>query len=200
MIVILTIFSLFAGLACGFLGLGETVFAALGNNTDWILYVLMLCVGIMIGMREGIAKKIREYHVRIFLIPAGIIAGSVLGGMLCAMILKMPVEQGAAIAGGMGWYSLAGATISSLCGAEAGSIAFLSNLMREIFSFFIIPFLAVKLNDYTCIAPAGATSEDTTLPMMLKYTNEETVVLSVLNGMICSFFVPILIALFLGTA
>lgn len=200
MIVILTVFSLFAGLACGFFGLGETVFSALRNNTDLILYVLMFCVGIMIGMREGIMKKIREYHLRIFIIPAGIIAGSVLGGMLCAALLKMPVAQGAAIAGGMGWYILAGATIGNLCGAEAGSIAFLSNLMREIFSFFIIPFLAVKFNYYTCIAPAGATSEDTTLPMMLKYTNEETVVLSVLNGMICSFFVPILITLFLGTA
>ena len=151
MIVILTVFSLFAGLACGFFGLGETVFSALRNNTDLILYVLMFCVGIMIG--------IREYHLRIFIIPAGIIAGSVLGGMLCAALLKMPVAQGAAIAGGMGWYSLAGATIGNLCGAEAGSIAFLSNLMREIFSFFIIPFLAVKFNYYTCIAPAGATSE-----------------------------------------
>ena len=67
--------------------------------------------------------------------------------------------------------------------------------MREIFSFIIIPVAAIKLNYYTCIAPAGATSEDTTLPVMLKYTNEETVVLSVLNGIICSFFVPILISL-----
>ena len=33
---------------------------------------------------------------------------------------------------------------------------------------------------------------------MLLYTNEETVVLSVLNGMICSFFVPILISLSLN--
>lgn len=84
--------------------------------------------------------------------------------------------------------------LESLGGAELGSVAFLSNLMREIFSFFLIPLIALKLNDYTCIAPAAATSEDTTLPMMLKYTNEETVVLSVLNGMICSFFVPILIS------
>ena len=74
----------------------------------------------------------------------------------------------------------------------------MSNLMREVFSFGIIPFLAVYFNYYTCIAPAGATSEDTTLPVMLKYTNEETVVLSVLNGMICSFFVPILISIFLN--
>ena len=33
---------------------------------------------------------------------------------------------------------------------------------------------------------------------MLRYTNEETVVLSVLNGMIYSFFVPILISLSLN--
>ena len=95
MIVILTVFSLFAGLACGFFGLGETVFSAVRNHTDLILYVLMFCVGIMIGMREGILKKVREYHVRIFIIPAGIIAGSLLGGMLCAMLLKMPVGQAA---------------------------------------------------------------------------------------------------------
>ncbi|WP_298736692.1 LysO family transporter, partial [uncultured Subdoligranulum sp.] len=72
---------------------------------------------------------------------------------------------------------------------------FLSNLMREIFSYLIIPYIALRLNYYTSIAPAGATSEDTTLPMMLKYTNEETVVLSVLNGMICSLFVPVIISL-----
>ena len=54
--------------------------------------------------------------------------------------------------------------------------------MREIiFDFLLFRFLAVHFNYYTCIAPAGATSEDTTLPVMLKYTNEETVVLSVLN-------------------
>ena len=117
------------------------------------------------------------------------------GGVLCAMLLHMPWNYGAAIAGGMGWYSLAGATIGRLVGAEMGSVAFLSNLMREIFSCLIIPCIALKLNYYTSIAPAGATSEDTTLPMMLKYTNEETVVLSVLNGMICSLVVPVIISI-----
>ena len=46
-----------------------------------------------------------------------------------------------------------------------------------------------------CIAAAGATSEDTTLPMLIRYTNEETVVFAVLNGIICSTFVPVLISL-----
>ena len=103
----------------------------------------------------------------------GIILGSLFGGLLCAAIFKISVGHATAIASGLGWYSFAGATISKLAGAELGSIAFLSNLMRELFSFFIIPFLAAHLGYYTCIAPAGATSEDTTLPVMLKYTNEE---------------------------
>ena len=145
-------------------------------------------------MQKGIFSKIKEYHIKIFIIPLGIIAGSFLGGIICSLILKIPIGYGTAITSGMGWYSLAGVTISSLVSAEFGSIAFMSNLMREMFSFILIPFLAGHFNYYTCIAPAGATSEDTTLPIILKYTNEETVVLSVFNGVICSLMVPFLIS------
>lgn len=195
MMVLLTIAALVLGVAYGLGGLQWPVVDFLTSHTDAVLYLLMFSVGISVGMYRGLAAKIRQYHLRIFLIPAGIMLGSVAGGVLCALLLQMPWNYGAAIAGGMGWYSLAGATIGRLVGAEMGSVAFLSNLMREIFSYLIIPCIALKLNYYTSIAPAGATSEDTTLPMMLKYTNEETVVLSVLNGMICSLFVPVIISI-----
>lgn len=198
MIVLLTLLSLVLGLAYGFFGIENGLISTIAQNTNIVLYVLMFSVGISIGMHEGILQKIKEYHIKIFIVPLGIIAGSLVGGLLCSAIANIPVNYSMAIASGMGWYSLAGVTISKLVGAEMGSIAFMSNLMREVFSFGIIPFLAVYFNYYTCIAPAGATSEDTTLPVMLKYTNEETVVLSVLNGMICSFFVPILISIFLN--
>lgn len=198
MLVLLTMLSLILGIAYGYSDMDIAFLSVLTEHSNTVLYLLMFSVGISIGMHDGIVQKIKEYHVKIFIIPAGIIAGSLLGGLLCSAILKMPVGYATAVTSGLGWYSLAGATISKLAGAELGSVAFLSNLMREIFSFFIIPFLAIRLNHYTCIAPAGATSEDTTLPVMLKYTNEETVVLSVLNGIICSFFVPILISLCLN--
>lgn len=195
MLVLLTILSLIFGIAYGHSDIDIAFLSVLAEHSNIVLYILMFSVGISIGMHDGIIQKIKEYHIKIFIIPAGIIAGSLLGGLLCSAILRMPVGYATAVTSGLGWYSLAGATISKLAGAELGSIAFLSNLMREIFSFFIIPFLAMRLNYYTCIAPAGATSEDTTLPVMLKYTNEETVVLAVLNGVICSLFVPILISL-----
>lgn len=192
--VILAIAALAAGILCGLTDFGSIVTGFLVENRDFILYLLMFLVGISIGMHRGILKKIREYHVKILILPAGIVAGSIAGGLVCALLTGHPVNESTAIASGLGWYSLAGITIGNLAGAQVGSIAFLSNLMREIFSFFMIPWISKHLNYYSCIAPAGATSEDTTLPMMMKYTNEETVVLSVINGVICSALVPFLLS------
>ena len=194
--VILALAALAAGILIGAGDLGNGLTEWIASNTDWILGVLMFSVGISVGLQEGISAKLRQYHVRILIIPFGTIAASVLGGVICAAITGYPVNQSVSITSGLGWYSLSGAMLSELGGAELGSIAFLSNLLREIFSFFIIPFAALKLNDFACIASAGATSEDTTLPMMIKYTNGEAVVLSILNGILCSAAVPVLISLF----
>lgn len=196
--VIAMILALASGLVYGVYGLDWPLLRIVTENTDWVLYLLMFSVGISIGMQRGIFSKIKAYHFKIFIIPLGIVVGSVLGGVICALLLDIPIGYGTAITSGMGWYSLAGVTIGSMATAEMGSIAFMSNLMREMFSFVLIPLIAAHLNKYTCIAPAGATSEDTTLPLMLKYTDEETVVLSVFNGVICSLMVPVMISMCLS--
>ena len=193
--VFLALGALILGIGCGAVPLLARVLKPLSDHTDWLLGLLMFSVGISVGLHRGIAAGIRQHHVKILLIPAGIIAGSLAGGVLCGLLMHYPVRQAVSIAGGLGWYSLAGVSISNLAGAEAGSIAFLSNLMREIGAFFVIPYISRHFNGCTCIAPAAATSEDTTLPMLMRYTNEETVVLSVFNGIICSAAVPVLISL-----
>ena len=192
----LALAALAAGIAMGAAGLWKGLTGLITSNTERILYCLMFSVGISVGLQEGIFNRIRRYHIRILIIPLGTIAASALGGVICAIMTGYPLNQSVSIASGLGWYSLSGAMLSELGGAELGSIAFLSNLLREIFSFFLIPFLALKLNYFACIASAGATSEDTTLPMMIKYTDGEAVVLSVLNGIICSAAVPVLISFF----
>ena len=187
--------ALILGIGCGAVPILSYLLSPLSTHAEWLLYFLMFSVGISVGLHRGIAAGIRQYHVKILLIPVGIIAGSLAGGILCGLLMDYPVNQAISIAGGLGWYSLAGVSISNLAGAEAGSIAFLSNLMREIGAFFMIPYISRHFNVSTCIAPAAATSEDTTLPMLMRYTNEETVVLSVFNGIICSAAVPVLISL-----
>lgn len=193
--VILAVLALVLGVLVGTFDVQNFLLDALVSNKDLVLYLLMFSVGMSIGLHKGIIKKIKEYHVKILIIPAGIIVGTLLGGVLLSMVTKYNVGESTSVVSGLGWYSLAGVTIGNLAGAQLGSIAFLSNLMREIFSFFTIPFIAKHFNYYSCIALAAATSEDTTLPMMMKYTNEETVVLSVINGVLCSAVVPVLIPL-----
>lgn len=192
--VLLALAALVLGIGSGAVPLTAHILKPLSGHTDRLLGLLMFSVGISVGLHRGIAAGIRQHHVKILLIPAGIIAGSLAGGVLCGLLTNYPLGQAASIAGGLGWYSLAGVSISNLAGAEAGSIAFLSNLMREIGAFFMIPYISRHFNVCTCIAPAAATSEDTTLPMLMRYTDEETVVLSVFNGIICSAAVPVLIS------
>ena len=184
------------GVAYGLSGLALVPVDALAEHSDLVLYALMACVGVSVGGSRGLLGKLRQYHVRVLVIPAGIVAGSVLGGLACAPLAGMSLLEGAAVASGLGWYSLAGVMMTDIAGAQVGSITFLANLLRELVSFFSIPWIAKHLNYPTCIAPAGATSEDTTLPMLIRCTNGETVVLSVLNGVICSALVPVLIEAF----
>ena len=183
------------GLVCGAVSPLAAALAPVRDGAQWILYLLMFCVGISVGGQRGVLVSLRRHSAQILLVPLGVIVGSRAGGGLCGLLLRMPLREALSIGGGLGWYSLAGVSVSSAAGVTAGSIAFLSNLLREIGAFLLIPLAARRLNAYACIAVAGATSEDTTLPMILRYTDGETAVLSVLNGVICSAFVPVLLSL-----
>lgn len=189
----IAVVSLLLGVFYGLSGCSVGPLDLLVEHSDFALYCLMFLVGISVGGSRGLLKKMKQYNIRVFVVPFGIVVGSIMGGLLCAYLLGMSLPMGGAIASGLGWYSLAGVVMTDIAGAQIGSISFLSNLMRELLSFMIIPWIARHLNYPTCLAPAAATSEDTTLPMLIKCTNSETVVLAVLNGVICSACVPVLI-------
>ena len=121
------------------------------------------------GLHKGIIKKIKEYHVKNIDYSGGDYCRNTLGGVLLSMVTKYNVGESTSVVSGLGWYSLAGVTIGNLAGAQLGSIAFLSNLMREIFSVFYNSFFIAKhFNYYSCIAPAAAKAKIPTLPMMMK--------------------------------
>ena len=155
-------------------------------------------VGISVGLSKGVFAKVKSYGFRVLLLPLSITAASAAAGLFCAPLTGLDLGESVAIASGMGWYSLTGILLTGLAGAEVGAIGFLGNLLREMFSFLVIPWIAAHLNHYTAIAPAGATSEDTTLAVLIRCTREEIVVLAVCNGVLCSAAVPVLIRFFYG--
>ncbi len=194
--IIIALISLVAGVLFGQFVFDVNVINMFSHISDYALYILMFAVGISVGTNKQVFRKLKEYHVKIIIIPFGIIIGSIFGGIVCSIVLKMPLNESLSIASGLGWYSLSGVLLTNLGGAQLGTLAFLSNIMRELFSFLSIPFVAKHFNKYTAIAPAAATSEDTTLPMLIKYTSADVAVMAVINGVICSAVVPILINFF----
>ena len=198
MMAVTAVLCLVAGIVCGQLDNSALLLDFFSKSADYILYTLMFFVGISVGANRKVFSKIQQYHVKIFIIPFGIIVASIVAGAFCAAVLGLKYGESMAVSSALGWYSLSGVMITELGNADMGATAFLSSLFREILSFLAIPFIAKYLNAYTTIAPAAATSEDTTLPAILKYGGAETVLMAVFNGVLCSAAVPILIKFFMG--
>ncbi|WP_313130786.1 lysine exporter LysO family protein [Anaerocolumna sp.] len=191
--VYIAIISLILGIICGQWIFNEQWIQFFTNQSQHVLYALLISVGISVGLNKQVFQKVKEYHLKILLMPMGTIMGSLIGGLIASLFINISWYDSMAIASGLGWYSLSGVMITDLAGIQLGTVAFMSNLMREIIAFIIIPYIARTFNKYTAIAPAGATSEDTSLPMLIKYTNEEVVVMAIFHGVLCSVMVPILI-------
>ncbi|MDO4295586.1 MAG: lysine exporter LysO family protein [bacterium] len=194
--VLVAIISLLCGILCGQLLFSPQMTEVFALLADATLYLLMFAVGISVGLNKQVFRRLREYHFKILVIPFGIVVATIAAGFLASLISGLPFYEGVPVACGLGWYSLSGVLLTNLAGAKVGTLAFLSNLLREIFSFLSIPFVAKHFNHYTAIAPAAATSEDTTLPLLMKYTSEEVVLMAVFNGVLCSAVVPVLIRFF----
>lgn len=187
--------SLVCGVLSGYFILPAGIISNLDKIASFALNLLILSVGIDLGTNKEVFYSIRETGFKILLIPVSIIFGSLFGGAIAALIYRIPMNLGLAISSGFGWYSLSGVILSNISGPEAGTIAFLTNVFRELIAVLTIPLLAKKLNHLTAISPAGATSMDTTLPLISETTDSKTVVVSFINGAILSSLVPILVPL-----
>ena len=106
------IIALALGIGVGLSGLKVQGVEFLVKNADYVLYLLMFLVGISVGLNRGIFKQMRGYGVRLAYITLGIVLGSILGGLLTGLVTGLSPREGAAIASGLGWYSLSGVRLS----------------------------------------------------------------------------------------
>lgn len=184
------------GIGAGYL-MPADLSAFIDSASSYMLLLLLFSVGIDTGLNKAVFTRIKELGFKILLIPFGVVVGSLCGGLLSAFLVSVSAKEGLAISAGLGWYSLSGVLLTEAGNPVGGTISFLANVFREMLTFIIVPFVASHLNYYCAIAPAGATSMDTTLGIISKNTNGTIAVLSFVNGVICTFIVPILVPLFL---
>ncbi len=189
--------SVFGGILCGFLFSNEAII----NNTDTLINIglclLLLFVGIDIGRNKDTFKNIRSHGPKMLLLPVFIVLGSLTGGFISSFFTGLNYIEASAVSAGLGWYSLSAIELSKYS-AELGSIAFLTNIFREILAIVTIPYIGRYIGHHETIAAAGATSMDTLLPIITKNTTSSIAVISFFSGIVLSSLVPILVPLIIG--
>ena len=101
-----------------------------------------------------------------------------------------------AISSGFGYYSLSSIFITEYRGAELGTIALLSNIIRELLTLLCAPLLVRWFGNLAPISAGGATTMDTTLPIIVRTSGQEFAIVSIFHGFIVDFSVPFLVTLF----
>lgn len=165
-----------------------------GDLTFYALCALLLCVGIGIGSDRNIVTKFKSLDVRMALLPLGTALGTFAGSLVVSFILsgRSPLDC-LAVGSGFGYYSLSSIFITEYKGAELGTIALLSNIIREMVTLLLSPVLAKVFGPLAPISSGGVTSMDTTLPIIMASSGEQYSAVSIFHGFILDFSIPFLV-------
>ena len=171
----------------------------MGMIEKWDLYLLMalmFLVGISIGKDQTIITTIKKLDKRLLILPLCTIFGTLLGAFLIAFLLKWETTDVMAISSGFAYYSLSSIFITQLKGAELGTIALLANIAREMITLLLAPLLVMLFGKLAPISAGGATTMDTTLPIIVQTSGKEITILAIYHGFVVDLSVPFLVTFF----
>ena len=163
----------------------------------YVLYALMFCVGITLGNDCTLAGRVRRLDPRLALLPVATAVGTLAGAALAAPLLaEWSLTDSLAVGAGFGYYSLSSIFIADFRGPELATIALLCNVMREIFTLLAAPLVARWCGPLAAVSIGGATTFDTTLPIIAQAAGRPYAVVSVFHGCVLDFSVPFLVTFF----
>lgn len=167
------------------------------NVSFYALCALMFSVGLSIGNDPQTLKNFRSLNPRLVFLPIMTILGTLSAAALVSLILPhRSVTECMAVGSGFGYYSLSSIFITEYKGPELGTIALLSNITREIITLLCAPLLVRWFGNLAPISAGGATTMDTTLPIITRYSGQQFVVVSIFHGFVVDFSVPFLVTFF----
>ncbi|MBU1355739.1 MAG: lysine exporter LysO family protein [Candidatus Edwardsbacteria bacterium] len=164
----------------------------------YALYILMFLVGIGIGADRKAWEILKNARLKIVLVPLTVIIGTLMGVSFISVFLKdINLRESLAVGAGFGYYSLSSIFIGQISGQALGVVALISNISREIITLLGTPLLVRYFGKLAPIASGGATSMDTTLPIITKFTGKEYAIISVFSGVVLTILVPFLVTFIL---
>lgn len=163
----------------------------------YALCALMCSVGLSVGNDPQTLKNFRSLNPRLVFLPVMTILGTLAGSAIISLLLQeRSLTDCLAVGSGFGYYSLSSIFITEYRGAELGTIALLANICREILTLLAAPLMVRWFGNLAPIAAGGATTMDTTLPVITRAAGQEFVVVSIFHGFVVDFSVPFLVTFF----
>lgn len=191
----LVIFVSFAiGCVAGYWGLGQYIPAQASSYT---LYLLLACVGFGVGQSSAIRSGLRKFSRQLMLLPIVTILGTWVGALVMSVLFgHRTLSDWLAVSSGFGYYSLSSILISEARSVELGTIALVYNVLREITTLLFAPLLFRFFGPLAPITIGGATTADTTLPVISRVCGMQFVPIAIFHGLLVDLSVPFFVSLF----
>ena len=176
-----------------------------GDASLYVLYLLMFQVGLSIGSDKKLKEILRSIRPRLLLVPLATIVGTLIFSAAVSLLLvKWSLMDCLAVGSGFAYYSLSSILITQLkepslgvqLATELGTIALMANIMREIMALLGAPLFVRYFGRLAPICAGGATTMDTTLPVITRYAGKELVFVSILHGILVDLSVPFFVSFF----
>lgn len=190
---LLIIGSFVAGVVAGFYHLlPESIDS--GDYTVYALAALLFLLGISIGHDKSLFSTLRKSKPVILLVPLATVVGTWLGvALISPFFTEYSVFDLMAVGSGFGYYSLSSIFITQYKGAELGTIALAANIIREMSTLVLAPLLVTYFGKLAPIAAGGATSMDTTLPIITRSSGTDFVFIAMFHGLMLDMSIPFLV-------
>lgn len=192
-LVILAFFCL--GTLCGWLGWAPRYLLE-HDATRYVLYLLMLLVGFSIGYDRRLGEILRILRPRVLLLPLATTVGTFVGSALVSLLLVYSVSECLAVGAGFAYYSLSSIYITQYKGPELGTVALMANIMRELLTLFGAPLMVRWISPLAPISCGGASTMDSTLPVIARCAGQQWVFVSIVHALILDFSVSFWVPLF----
>lgn len=175
------------------------------DSTVYVLYLLMFQVGLSIGSDKKLKEILGSIRPKLLLVPLATIIGTLTFSALAGLLLsRWSVFECMAVGSGFAYYSLSSILITELkepslgvqLATELGTIALISNILREIMALLGAPLFVKYFGRLAPICAGGATTMDTTLPIITRYSGKDLVFVAIFHGILVDFTVPFFVSFF----
>ena len=192
------------GCVCGVVGIVPQLVCG-GEISMYVLYALMVQVGMSIGCDSRLREMLTSLSPKLFLLPVGTIVGTLMAVAAVGMAVNgLNLTDCMAVGAGFGYYSLSSVLITQIkelevgaaVAAQIGTIALMSNIIREIITLLFAPAIGKVFGKLAPISVGGTTSMDSTLPVITVACGKEMAFISIFHGVLVDFSVPFLVTFF----